>query len=202
MPLITTPGSALADSYASLAEAAACIAMNPYASGWATVATADQENFLRMATSLLDGMPAAWTGNPTTPAVQALRWPRIGMRNRNEYPIATNVIPQELKCATAEYARLLAENDLTTTPGSSEALGVSSVSAGGVSMSIGSSSASAGGVTAGSAPGVGPLSNNWGKNAILHAQVPSSVIMKLVPSWLKDPRDVDGPYTGLVVETL
>jgi hypothetical protein len=162
-----------------------------------------KEQALIMAASLLDGMPAAWTGSPTTPAVQALRWPRSGMFNRNDFGIGVGVIPQELKCAQAEYARLLALSDLTSDPASSEAAGVTSVSAGGVSTSFGSSSkTSGGGVTADSSPNVGPLSNNFGKAAILHAQVPASVIAKLVPSWLLDPRDKDVLYTGLIAEVL
>jgi hypothetical protein len=174
----------------------ACLASNPYASGWATVSTADKEAFAQMATRLLDGMPAAWTGNPTNPSVQALRWPRMSMKNRNDWPIANSVIPQELKCAQAEYARLLAENDLTANPASVEAIGVSSISAGGVSTSFREQSSSSEGGVASVIP------KNYGKEAILHAQVPSSVIMILVPSWLLDPRDKEAPYTGLVAEIL
>lgn len=199
MPLVTTPGAANADSYASLVEADACNAMNLYASGWQTAAVADKENALRMATMGLDQMPAAWTGEPTNPAVQALGWPRIGMKNRNKYPIATNAIPQDLKCATAEYARLLLENDLTgsSSAASAAASGIKSVSAAGVSVSLGttSSSSSSSGI-----PGPGD-SKTYGKEAELHALIPPSVIAKLVPSWLLDPRDKDAQYTGFLFES-
>ena len=198
MALITTPGAANADAYANLTEMNACIATNPYASGWNVVSDPDKENFGRVATRLLDGMPAAWTGAPTTPAVQALGWPRTGMFNRNGYPIADSAIPGNLKCAQAEYARLLAENDLTVGGASSLAdSGLSSVSAAGVSVSVKSTSAAGTGGTP--SPGV---SKTYGKEAELHAQVPASVLMFLVPSWLKDPRDIDAPFSGLVAELL
>jgi hypothetical protein len=120
------------------------------------------------------------------------------MKNRNEYPIADTAIPGNLKCAQAEYARLLAENDLTAGGASSLAdSGISSVSAAGVSVSVKSTSAAG---TSGT-PGPG-VSKTYGKEAELHAQVPASVIMFLVPSWLKDPRDIDAPFSGLVAELL
>jgi len=200
VPLITTPGASNADSYGTIAELDACIASNPYASGWNAVSGADKEAFARMATRLLDAMPGAWTGSPTNPAVQALGWPRIGMRNRNDYPIATNVIPGNLKCAQAEYARLLAENELTA-GGSASSLassGISSVSAAGVSVSV--KSASAAGTAVGiPAPGT---SKTYAMEAERQAQIPVSVMQFLVPSWIKDPRDIDSPYSGLVVEVL
>jgi hypothetical protein len=152
-----------------------------------------------MATRLLDGMPAAWTGAATDPGVQALGWPRTGMRNRNEFPIGTGAIPGNLKCAQAEYARLLAENDLTESGASSLAdSGISSVSAACVSVSVKSTSMTS---TSSTVPGPG-VSKTYGKGAELHSQVPASVIMFLVPSWLRDPRDIDAPFSGIVVEVL
>jgi hypothetical protein len=122
------------------------------------------------------------------------------MLNRNDYPIGTNVIPSNLKCAQAEYARLLADNDLTASSAASSAsaAGISSVSAAGVSVSFKSSTSSS------SSSGIpGPdTTKTYGKEGELHAQVPSSVIMLLVPSWLLDPRDKDAEFTGLLVEVL
>lgn len=199
MALVTTPGASNADSYASVAEADACNATNLYASGWAAQPLADKENALRMAARLLDSMPAAWTGKASDPAVQGLGWPRIGMKNRNGYPIPNDSIPQNLKCAQAEYARLLTEADLTAGSSASGAAasGIKSVSAGGVSVTFGSTSA---GSTSG--PPGPDVSKTYGKEAELMAAVPSSVIQLLVPSWLRDPRDIDAPHTGLVAEVL
>lgn len=203
MPLITTPGAANADSYASVVEADACNAQNLYASGWATAASADKESALRMATRLLDSMPAAWTGAAANAAVQALGWPRTGMKNRNNYPIPSSgasSIPGNLKCAQAEYARLLLENDLTGAGASGSSVaasGIKSVSAAGVSVSFGSSSSS----SSDGPPGPDE-SKTYGKEAEIMANVPISVIQLLVPSWLRDPRDIDAPYSGLVVESL
>lgn len=192
MPLNVTPGDPNSDSYASLLEAGAFNATNLYASGWQTAAQADQENALRMATRGLDDMPAAWTGQATTPAVQSLGWPRLGMFNRNGFTIASNIYPQDLKNATAEYARLILENDfLSGSSGSSVAdSGVSSVSAAGVSMSFKSKSKSE------------EKSGSWGKEDERMGLVPTSVIALLVKSWLKDPRDIEAPYSGLLAEVL
>lgn len=199
MALIATPGAANADSYGTLTELNACIASNPFASGWNVIPDAEKENFARMATRLLDSMPGAWTGSPTTPAVQALGWPRIGMRNRNEYPIADTAIPGNLKCAQAEYARLLAENESLLSGSGASSLansGISSVSAAGVSISVKSTSTSSS-----STPTPG-TSKTYAMEAERQANVPLSVMQFLVPSWLKDPRDIDAPYSGLVAEVL
>jgi hypothetical protein len=189
--LITTPGAANAEAYASVTEMDTFIATNPYASGWNVVSTSGKENFARMATRLLDGMPAAWTGSATNPAVQALGWPRSGRKNRNGYAIADSVVPGDLKNAQAEYARLLAENDLTGTTGASIAeSGIGSVSAAGVSVSFKSTSKTE------------LKSKTYGKEDERHAQVPASVIALLVPSWLLDPRDKETEFSGLLAEVL
>jgi hypothetical protein len=191
VPLIVTPGAATAEAYASVAEMDAFIGTNPYASGWSTVPTSSKENYGRMAARLLDGMPAAWTGAATNPAVQALGWPRGGMKNRNGYAILSSVIPGDLKNAQAEYARLLSENDLSGASGASIAeSGIGSVSAAGVSVSFKSVSKAE------------AKSKTYGKEDERHGQVPASVIGLLVPSWLLDPRDKDVEFSGFLAEVL
>lgn len=192
MPLITTPGASNADSYASVAEADLFNGTNLYASGWQTAVQADKENALRMATRGLDDMPAAWTGKPSVPAVQALGWPRIGMRNRNDFGIATNAIPTDLKNATSEYARLILENDLLSESSASATAdsGIQSVDAGGVRVTFKSKDKKE------------EKTGGWDQADARMASVPSSVIALLVKSWLLDPRDIEVPYTGLVAEVL
>lgn len=99
-----------------------------------------------------------WTGAPAT-ATQALPWPRSGMYDRNGNAIATNVIPQELKDATAELARQFRVGDRTV---DSEVAvqGVTSVRAGSVAVTF--------------------------KDQIELQTIPSIVYDLLVPSWLTD----------------
>lgn len=53
-----------------------------------------------------------WTGSPAT-TTQRLAWPRIGMFDRNGNAIPSNVIPQDLKEALAEFAGQLKKADRT-----------------------------------------------------------------------------------------
>lgn len=53
-----------------------------------------------------------WTGLPAS-ATQRLAWPRIGMFDRNGNAIPSDVIPQDLKDANAEFAGQLKKGDRT-----------------------------------------------------------------------------------------
>jgi len=75
-----------------------------------------------------------WTGLVAT-STQRLLWPRIGMFTRTGVAIASNVIPQELKDATAELARQLKKGDRTL-DSDAAAQGIKSVQAGSVAVSF------------------------------------------------------------------
>jgi len=151
MPLEATPGSASANSYLTVVEADAYHAGRLHADDWTLADDVKKEAALIMATQFIDAMftPGryeyelqgntvrtinAWTGAATT-SVQALAWPRKGMTNRNGYPIADTVVPQELKNATAELARQMIASDLTATDDVT-AKGITSLSVGSISMSF------------------------------------------------------------------
>jgi hypothetical protein len=109
--LDTTVGGAAANSYASQAEADAYHEGRMHVEAWDDAEDADKERALRMATATLDAM-VDWQGD-TASVTQRLMWPRFGAYGRNGYLIAGDVIPAELKDATAEFARQLLAEDRT-----------------------------------------------------------------------------------------
>lgn len=75
-----------------------------------------------------------WTGSLTT-ETQALAWGREGMYDRLGRLIPNNVIPQELKDATAELAGQLGNSD-TTLDNDIQVQGITRVKAGSVELSF------------------------------------------------------------------
>jgi len=130
-----TPGSVSANVYLTLAEANQYHDNRPAVGTTWSAATDEQKNqALLWATMLMDSL-WCWNGM-TTSADQALQWPRSGMLTRNEWNLVPeNIIPVELKNATAEYARQLLAGDLA---GNSdiETQGITSITAGPVSLSF------------------------------------------------------------------
>lgn len=138
----TGGGLANANSYASLAEADAYHEAHLYASTWQTMTTPEKTAALVWATRLLDEQ-IAWYGYKAT-TVQALRWPRGGVPERDAdidaayaalygYILPSNVIPVWLKNATAELARQLKATDRTADV---ETVGYSQISVGSISLTI------------------------------------------------------------------
>jgi hypothetical protein len=175
--LVATPGAANANSYLTLAEATAYFETRLPIPEWDEVDS--QEGMLIMATRLMESMYSpmrklvrvqppgqsyylirpTWTGSPAS-STQRLAWPRLGMYDRNGNAIASTVIPQELKDATAELAGQLAKGDRTLDSDAS-IQGLSSIRAGSVSLSF--------------------------KDAFDATKViPDIVFGLLVPSWLTD----------------
>lgn len=103
-----------------------------------------------------------WTGVPAT-TTQRLAWPRLGMYDANNVPIPPNVIPQDLKFATAELAGQLLQEDRTL-DNDVEVRGISSVSAGSVRVSFG------------------------GSSVAVPQVLPDATINLLVPSWYTEER--------------
>lgn len=133
--LVTTPGSATANAYVTLAVANQYHLDRPAVGTTWSAATDDQKNAaILWATTLMDSL-WDWTGYATD-AVQALLWPRGGMLKRNDWEyVADDVIPVELQHATAEYARQLLAGDLA---GNSEieTQGITALTAGPVSLTF------------------------------------------------------------------
>jgi hypothetical protein len=101
MAIDATAGGASADSYADVATADAYHETRLYSSEWDNASTPDKEAALKWATRLLD--QHSWVGYKATIS-QALRWPRSGVLNQDNESIDSDVIPQWLKNAVAEFA--------------------------------------------------------------------------------------------------
>ena len=133
MALVTTPGAANADSYASVAELDAYLAARVPTATLATGTTAQKEAALRAAARVLDAS-FVWTGTAVD-STQALTWPRNGMFTRNSFAIANTVNPVDLKNAQCELAAQMHAVNLTA---DNEALkqGITSVRAGSVAVTF------------------------------------------------------------------
>jgi hypothetical protein len=118
-----------------VAEADAYFDTRLFSTNWTGAVTATKETALIMATRLMDSM-WEWSG-AATDDVQALLWPRVGMRAKNELEfVPDNEIPIELKNATAELAfQLIAED--RTLDSDIESKKITSLTAGPVSLSFG-----------------------------------------------------------------
>lgn len=177
--LVATAGASNANSFITEAEADAYFdARVPLSPPWADAA--DPTAAIAQATRLIVSMyaprrtlvrtdppsesyyliPPTWTGAVAT-STQSLPWPRTGMYDVNGNAIASNVIPQALKDATAELAGQLAIADRTL-DNAIATQGITSVKAGSVAVSFKS-----------------------GNIDVLRV-LPEVVRLMLVPSWITD----------------
>ncbi|WNL50645.1 head-to-tail adaptor [Ruegeria phage RpAliso] len=111
---VVEDGTGLSDatSYVSVDEADSIIAMNIHAAPeWAALDVSQKEALLAWASRYLDER-ARWFGARAV-ETSALRWPRAGIRDRDNRDIASDEIPMQLKIATAEMARYLMSEDRT-----------------------------------------------------------------------------------------
>lgn len=117
MALVTTSGSASADSYATQAEATAYLAIRTTGTTWTALTSDVKDNYLRWAAMTLDNLD--WRGYRTA-ETQALAWPRADVEDKDGYAIEDDAIPTWLKRAQAEMAYQLVSTDWTqglgTTP--------------------------------------------------------------------------------------
>lgn len=137
--LDATPGGAASNSYATRAEADSYHEGHYYAATWTALTTTQKDTALVMATRLLDEH-VDWHGTKTTRG-QALRWPRIGVRERDNlgiypdpyygYTLLSTTIPLFLMNATAEFARILTIEDRTA---DADLLEFSQISVGSLSL--------------------------------------------------------------------
>ena len=103
-------GLATANSYLSLAAAETYFEAHLYAAAWGAATDANKNKALAQATRLLDAN-SVWKGYKLT-STQLLQWPRKDVEHDN-FCLATNVVPVEVRNATAELAGLFISEDLT-----------------------------------------------------------------------------------------
>ena len=111
LTIIATPGAANSNSYCTLSEANTYHESRLHTDSWDDADDDTRNKALASATRLLDSH-IAWNGYPTSIS-QGLQWPRSGLYDAFDELIGEAEIPQELKNATAEFARLLIDSDLT-----------------------------------------------------------------------------------------
>ena len=150
--IISTPGAADANSYASYLEVNEYFEeRTPITPAWVT---SGAEAYILTAARMLDAMAQTrrvlvpkqngveayyrvsptWTGSPAG-STQRMAWPRSGMFNANGYPIDIDVIPDELKQAQAELAGYLLKGD-TSLPSDVQTQGLTHLSVGSVRLAF------------------------------------------------------------------
>ena len=151
LTLVTTPGSPTANSYCSIAEAAAWHATQLGQADWDTHPET-QAQALAMATGIFD-RACRWKGDRAS-LTQALAWPRVGVYYHDTastaggdasgygwsgsgLPIPSTIIPQFLVQATAELAKALILDARGDDPAS---LGLTSLKIGPFAFGLGSGS--------------------------------------------------------------
>lgn len=112
--LDATVAGASSNTYCTLAEANTYHDAHVHTDKWDTASDSTKNKALAMATRLLDDN-FDWLGIKATDT-QKLRWPRYDTYDKDGYFIDGDIIPQDLKDATSEYARHLISSDLTATP--------------------------------------------------------------------------------------
>lgn len=88
--------------------------------------------------------------------IQALEFPRYGLRDRGGFIMPTAPLPRFLKCATSELARILGERfdtsgTSTGTPATTTSGGVEKIQVGPIALTLASASAGSSGTTAATA---------------------------------------------------
>jgi hypothetical protein len=123
-------GLSTANTYISNADADTYFGSHLYATDWTGASEANQDIALAHATRELDDY-IKFEGTKAT-ETQALQWPRYDI-HIDGYYVENTTIPQQLKDATAEYAKWLLNSDRTA---EEDTLGFTSLSAGSLRMDI------------------------------------------------------------------
>lgn len=106
MTFDATVGGANSNSYGTVAEADAYFS-DRMTGDWDS-SEVHKEQYLVKATQYLDAVYAGlWAGVKATSA-QALAWPRYDVLDSDGYSIASDIIPEKLKYATFEAAKIIA----------------------------------------------------------------------------------------------
>lgn len=105
-------GLSNATSYVSVADADDILVVNIHNTAtWDALSDTDKGYLLSWASRFLDAH-TRWKGYKTV-ETSALRWPRTGVVDRDNILIDSDVIPYQLKNATANMARYLMTTDRT-----------------------------------------------------------------------------------------
>jgi hypothetical protein len=91
-----------ANSYVTVLELDNYMSVRPTTAEWEDLDTSDKEAYLRWATRLLD-QRATFYGHKTD-TTSALRWPRIGVTDRDKAPVPYDIVPRPIKDAVIEIA--------------------------------------------------------------------------------------------------
>lgn len=108
MPLIATPGAVDANSFVTRAEASLLLKFELQSAAWTEAEPETQDATLITATrKIVESVD--WYGVPVT-TTQALPWPMAGQGDRYGRVIASTVIPDDIKRATALWALALVQH--------------------------------------------------------------------------------------------
>lgn len=168
--LVATPGAANANSFLTLSEAQAY-----FETRFPEVSWSEDEASLIHSTRVMNTV--LWTGLATD-SVQALTWPRVGMLTRNGHGIPSNVIPQDLKDATAELTYWLERSDRFK-ESRAQAEGLQRLKAGKVELWF-------------------QEFDKWAASGFASGLIPSKILELLVPSWLQTNAAVDTPIFAVL----
>jgi hypothetical protein len=128
-----TAGDPGQNAYATVAEVTTYFDDRPQAgTTWSGADPDDQIRAVLYATKLMDAL-FVWTGHTADPGGQGLLWPRVGMWYRSGESVPSNIIPDELKDALAEYCREVLAGDRTA-DNPIETLGLKKLKAGPVAL--------------------------------------------------------------------
>lgn len=101
-----------ANSYVSVSEADSLLETNIHAAAeWLALTVDERQALLMSATRYLDDR-TRWYGTRVS-AASGLRWPRIGVTDRDGNLVPATTIPKQLRFATAEMARFNMGEDRT-----------------------------------------------------------------------------------------
>jgi hypothetical protein len=132
--IIATPGLPASNSYLTLAEANDIIVnQRLHNSAWVAANSTQKEVALIWATRIIDGA-FDWYGALRS-LNQGLRWPRVGMLDRDERYVDPDTIPVQLKQAVADLALALLTRDRISEP-EMLGLGISSARVGPLSVTL------------------------------------------------------------------
>jgi hypothetical protein len=113
-------GLSAATSYVSVEDADDIITVNIHAdSKWSVLDQDQKERLLSWASRTLDAQ-VAWKGTKVLDS--ALRWPRIGVVDRDGVEIPDDTVPRQLKVAVASMATYLIDEDRFADDGGGDAL--------------------------------------------------------------------------------
>lgn len=128
-----TAGAATQNAYATVAEVDTYFDDRPQAgTTWSGADPDDKIRAVLYATKLMDAL-FVWTGWTADPGDQGLLWPRTGMWYRSRESVPSDIIPDELKDALAEYCREVLAGDRTA-DNPIETLGLKKLRAGPVAL--------------------------------------------------------------------